>query len=953
MMRWWPNKARKEIQKFLRRQLIEGNFNILTQYLLASNNWCLPYFKQIRCTFPSFRSCKNTKTTVSHLASSLVRVCIYGNLSASNMKTFRSAADLQVIMMAEAIIDVPAIPRINKLESVNMRRHSTGKLFMPNGGLTVFSRYLRSPQGSCHDICKYGTSFTLETESKCPRSPMPKIVITKQGAGRTLERTESKLGERRKKSEISLKVSPDFKIQEPNDPVVIKIAPAQGEHHVENVEANLTSAKKYKISVQPSDDTKLQKPDYPVVSLKPSPEDLVDIKTMAVEDESQDEEQTETKLSRGEKNPEVSVKPSPDSKSQKPFAPDCIESEASSWTDKEFVSPKQMLLPLKETDFTIAHAKGLKLKPQSKASSLLRQACSSSKQNFEGWKRKETHILLMTSQGVSSGRNKGEMTISKGMRSTDIGDKKNVMPPTISLSPEEPNTSFSSMKAKKEKLRGVYHSQKQENAKQIKPEKLCCKNAKGSDNLKGVSHLMDQENVKKPNSEQAKFSNIPEKTLYLIESNPENKPAESIQSSVLSVMPSSSSEDKSMKHNRNRIPEGQSPWAYGKKNMIYRPKGIHACELPPSLSSMPCKKSLRSTPKGLNVTQPSLTSLSLLASSKSSHGDGSSEHDKAAAQNQKSTSKMTCKGRPKTALIITSKDKHLQGEKLNFQRGKMIEVLPEDCTPRKLAIEQRVLTDNRNDDNRNGKVKDCTPRRLKFRRRVLVDDRNGDNQNGRGEEFTPRRLKFWQRVLVDNRNADDQNGKGDDCTPRKLKFRQRVLVDNRNADDQNGKGEDYTPRKLKFRRRVLVDNRNSDDQNGKGEDCTPRKLKFRRRVLVDNRNSDDQNGKGEDCTPRKLKFRRRVLDDNKTSYIRNSEGGTSENNSRGTAANVSQDNATEVQSERISLRHNDVEEKKDSGILYNNMIEQTASQLVRTNSSKVKALVSAFETVISHLDTRF
>ncbi|XVF11854.1 hypothetical protein REPUB_Repub08aG0063100 [Reevesia pubescens] len=307
-------------------------------------------------------------------------------------------------MMAEAIIDIPAIPGINEIGSVNTRRHSTGKVIVPNGGLTVFSRYLRTSQGSCHDLCKYGTSFSPGTESKSPRSPMPKIVTPKQGAARTLERIESNLGKRRKKSEVGLKLCPDFKIQEPDDPIVIKIAQTQRGHHVENVETNLTDRKQSEISLKPSSDTKPQKPDHSVVSLEPSPDDLVDIKTIAPEGEVQDEKNAETKLSIGEKIPKVSLKPSPDFNSQKPFHLDCIESEVSSLTDKEFVSPKQLLLILEEIDVAVAHARDSKLKPQSKSSSLLRQVCSSGKQNIEGSKSKKINIMSITSWEVPSGK---------------------------------------------------------------------------------------------------------------------------------------------------------------------------------------------------------------------------------------------------------------------------------------------------------------------------------------------------------------------------------------------------------------------------------------------------------------------------------------------------------------------------------------------------------------------
>ncbi|KAF3620147.1 hypothetical protein FXO38_30130 [Capsicum annuum] len=50
---------------------------------------------------------------------------------------------------------------------------------------------------------------------------------------------------------------------------------------------------------------------------------------------------------------------------------------------------------------------------------------------------------------------------------------------------------------------------------------------------------------------------------------------------------------------------------------------------------------------------------------------------------------------------------------------------------------------------------------------------------------------------------------------------------------------------------------------------------------------------------------------------------------------------------KIVLRRQDVQEKKDVQGLLNNVIEEMTSKLVETGKSKVKALVGAFETVIS------
>ncbi|MBA0824989.1 hypothetical protein Goarm_021617 [Gossypium armourianum] len=894
------------------------------------------------------------------------------------------------MIIADALIDIPAIRRIDKLRNVPPRRKSTGKVIMPGGGLTVLSRYLHASLGSCHDFCKYGTGLSPGPESKIPRSPLRKVIAQERAAIRNLERvSESNAGERRKKSAISVKVSLDSKIEEADDPLVVKTAQTQGGHDLENDEEDLTDTKNSKVSVKFSYDAELQKPKYP------SHEDPVNIEAVAAEGEAKEEEENaETKSLRGEKNRQVWVKPSTDSESQKP---DCVESEVSSWTEKESVLQEQELLSLNKTDYVVAHVKDSKLKPESKPSSLVKQACLSGKQNSDGLERKEGNILSMTSLGVSSGRNKGDTTIRKGIRTSVIADKKNVVLPSVSLSPKESDPRNLSMNAQK-KWRGVYRPKKQENAKQIKPEKLHGKNAKVTENLKGVSHSMDQENVNKLNSEQAN----PVTTSFLIKSNPENKPAESDQNNVVLKRPPSSSKDKSMKHNQNRISIGRPPRVYEKKKLIYKPKGIQSSGLPLSLSSFPGKKSLRPTPNGLTITQPSLASLSTSVSSKSSHNDTLTEHDKAVAENKKSSSKMIYKARPKRALMITSNNKNLPGKKLNFQRGKMIELPVEDCTTRRLTFKKRELVDNRNDDNQKGKVEDCTPRRLKFKQRVYVNNINDDNQNSRVKEFTPKRLKFRRREIVDNQNGDNQNGKVKECTPMRLKFRRRVIVDNqngdnknsrieeltsrihefrqklivdniddhnqnakveefsprklescqrnldnRNSDDQNSRGEDSAPTKLESCQRTL-DNRNSDDQNSRGEDTAPTKLESCQRAL-DNRNSDDQNSRGEDSAPRKLIFRPKVPEEQKIDYIQTSKAGTSKNDSGRKEAN-GQYNGTKIQSRKFSLIQTDLKEKKVAGILYNNIIEETASKFARTKASKVKALVSAFETVIS-LDT--
>ncbi|CAN4082652.1 unnamed protein product [Withania somnifera] len=126
---------------------------------------------------------------------------------------------------------------------------------------------------------------------------------------------------------------------------------------------------------------------------------------------------------------------------------------------------------------------------------------------------------------------------------------------------------------------------------------------------------------------------------------------------------------------------------------------------------------------------------------------------------------------------------------------------------------------------------------------------------------------------------------------------------------KTGVSNDYNPSavKLKFRRGKVVDLQQ--------ETSSPWTLTFRwgRRTV-----------ESQDSNIRKRIFKKKGVDGDKGNTIPNSG--------------------------KIILRHQDVPEKKDLQGLLNNVIEETVSKLVETRKSKVKALVGAFETVISLQD---
>ena len=120
------------------------------------------------------------------------------------------------------------------------------------------------------------------------------------------------------------------------------------------------------------------------------------------------------------------------------------------------------------------------------------------------------------------------------------------------------------------------------------------------------------------------------------------------------------------------------------------------------------------------------------------------------------------------------------------------------------------------------------------------------------------------------------------------------------------------------------------------------KLKFKRGKVLDAVGSQDNN------SPRKLKFKKgKTLTGADTSSKASSQRSLK---TKGT--NFSNDNEQQQHNPKpleVVLKHQDTEEKIDSSraLLFNNVIEETANKLVETRKSKVKALVGAFESVIS------
>ncbi|CAH2073651.1 unnamed protein product [Thlaspi arvense] len=106
--------------------------------------------------------------------------------------------------------------------------------------------------------------------------------------------------------------------------------------------------------------------------------------------------------------------------------------------------------------------------------------------------------------------------------------------------------------------------------------------------------------------------------------------------------------------------------------------------------------------------------------------------------------------------------------------------------------------------------------------------------------------------------------------------------------------------------------------------------------------------KPEGSTPTLLKFKKRVVQEPKLK----SDGNKKKKNLKDKREGVGKmsNNNGEGKREKVVLRHRKVEAKKKLQTLFNNVIEETVNKLEEVRKSKVKALVGAFETVISLQD---
>ncbi|XP_023001670.1 uncharacterized protein LOC111495740 [Cucurbita maxima] len=187
-----------------------------------------------------------------------------------------------------------------------------------------------------------------------------------------------------------------------------------------------------------------------------------------------------------------------------------------------------------------------------------------------------------------------------------------------------------------------------------------------------------------------------------------------------------------------------------------------------------------------------------------------------------------------------------------------------------------------------------------------------------------------ERVHVEHRGSTSGNDvKKSENSKVELKLKTRRMALSDSGDSQS--------RKLKFRKGRMLELQT--------ETSTPRRLKFRRVRLLGEIQSPKvdlrkRNMKGKEANQNGIEVKEDEKEFKRKKFFRRKE--TIEGKFI----------SSRLKSERVVLRHQDSRGKKETLNLLNNVIEETASKLAQTRNSKVKALVGAFETVISLQDTR-
>lgn len=341
-----------------------------------------------------------------------------------------------------------------------------------------------------------------------------------------------------------------------------------------------------------------------------------------LEGEIQSPEKAATSI-EGKKKSAIGRRPSLDSKVQKPSNPVVIKGEVSSSTKKETATLEKVPTSSKEIDVSIENASNQK--PKHRKSKSYSHPVDWS---FSFQRNNEIRISKEP-QGDSASSRKSKI-LSNELSTSKIGEKKASIPHTVNLFPKHSVKGVSNMKTKNEN-----------SVTKVKPNQP---------------------------------SDVPEKTLYVIEAGTENKTVEPSQSSVSS---SPSSVDKSLKQAQKGILSSQLPYSSKKNNLRHTVTGFDANKLRVSSSPSFGKKSLTHAQYGTHRA-------------KSSSSPSSSSHSKenGAKITGSEDQKLEFRSSSGRDGMVSSEVKGSPAQNLKFRRGKVVELQSENSNSRRLKFKR-------------------------------------------------------------------------------------------------------------------------------------------------------------------------------------------------------------------------------------------------------------------------
>ncbi|KAM1516694.1 hypothetical protein ACFXTH_015616 [Malus domestica] len=811
---------------------------------------------------------------------------------------------------------MPAVPQKMEPNAGDTSRNSVLWIpheMEPKGGRRIQSRYLRVPIGSCHDYCKYGVrnaseenataamrksakerkqisttnqkpspdsdtqrlDNSLVTEKKVLSLRKKEIVSAEKVPSSSKDidvsvEDSSSLKVKRVKSELSSLPEPALSLR--NSKAISTTGP-RSVLHSQTLKLNNSVVTEKKGSSSTKKETASSKKVSSPKEIAVSMEELIDSKMKAEQLDQSSLPGSDPSLSNSEVTSTINPKPSPDSESQNFIAtqkrvsppykdidvsaedsndskvistvspnpsPDSkarklnhsgvMEKRALSSKRKENVSSKTVLTPIKEIEVSMEGSIGSKVKREQVESS----SCTGQGSSIQG--KSGTRKGKEIPERLSSSVNRKNR--SKPPRTPVLVEKKMLEPETVSLTYKHP------------------------------VKRVCDENAGSFKNLKGLSHMKDQNGPRKVEPEGPCNKDVPEKILYVIESNTENSTVEPTPNGAdapkLSSSSHQSSEVKSSRQARKGVGTTRAPTSSMKKNLKRTANGGYGRS--PTVPSPKNKGLRRSTRRPLSssssLSSSSISSSSVSASpAKSTHKkeNGATSQRKAMKTgNQRANLKVGKSTRPRKSEILSSESKNSSARKLTFRRGRVLDIKPEINTTR----------------------------RLKFRRVRLA----GETQNGKGGVIGG---------SAGRKEVGDSQSIGD--------VFQRLSPWWKVVDHSHSNGAFIKRRSLG---RIEVDGSQSNGGKFKSEKVVPR------------------------------------------SFKRDVEGSQRKSLRRKAAGDSGLNGSTKTSPEKVVLRHQGVTGRKDVQKLLNNVIEETASRLVESRKSKVKALVGAFETVISLQDTK-